>query len=298
MALKRRKYPSKLLLFGEYGVLLGLDALAIPYAEFSGRLEKTGNNIDENLSKLLIHLKKIKGSLPYVVNVDLFEKDINKGLIFNSEIPLNYGLGSSGALVAAVFENYFEPRDKNQRTDLRALKTTLALIESHFHGVSSGIDPLVSLLKQAILVRKSGRVFILDKKVLPARRRLNFFLLDSNIPGKTGDMVTQFMDKINETEFSDTFRSAYQKYSNGAISSLYDRDYPNFLRCYKGLSAFQINDMAELIPAKIQNYFQTGINTDAYYLKVCGSGGGGFFLGVTTNKEKVSQIINAPIMFL
>ena len=40
---------------------------------------------------------------------------------------------------------------KKQKTDIRALKTTLALIESYFHGVSSGIDPLVSLLKMPVL---------------------------------------------------------------------------------------------------------------------------------------------------
>ena len=298
MSLKKRKYPSKILLFGEYGVLLGLDALAMPFPEFSGRLEKTGDEEDENLKKILLHLRKISHSLPYDVDVECFEKDITRGLRFNSEIPLNYGLGSSGAIVASIFENYFEPKNKKQKTDLRALKTTLALIESYFHGVSSGIDPLVSLLKMPVLVRKSGRVYVSVKPILPSRNKLRFFLLDSNMPGKTGDMVTQFMGKMNKVEFSDSFRSAYQKYSNGAITQLIDQNYSKFMICFKQLSEFQLNEMKELIPERIQKYFQKGIDSESFYLKICGSGGGGFFLGATTSKESISDHIDAPIIFL
>lgn len=298
MSLKRRKYPSKLLLFGEYGVLLGLDALAIPFPDFSGRLEKTGDEEDENLKALLQHIQKAIIALPFNVDVERFEKDIRRGLIFNSEIPLNYGLGSSGALVASIFENYFEQKNKKQKLDLRALKTTLALIESHFHGISSGIDPLVSLVKMPVLVRKSGSVDLLDKPVLPSRRKLRFFLIDSNIPGKTGDMVTQFMGKMNKADFSESFRSAYQLYSNGAIKSLVNKNYTKFEENFKNLSEFQLNEMSELIPPSVQDIFRKGLETGDFYLKVCGSGGGGFFLGITHNKHKLKETLNAPLLFL
>lgn len=297
MALRRRKYPSKLLLFGEYGVLLGLDALAIPFREFTGKLEKTGDEVDEHLLAFNKHLHKASKSLPYNINLERFEKDIERGLRFNSEIPLNYGLGSSGALVAAIFENYFEPKNKKQKTDLRALKTTLALLESHFHGISSGIDPLVSLVNMPVLVRKSGGVSLMDKSVLPSKRKLRFFLIDSNTPGKTGDMVTQFMDKMNEAEFSENFRTAYQLYSNGAIRNLINRDYVKFEENFRSLSEFQLHEMNELIPTHVQELFQKGLNSKLFSLKVCGSGGGGFFMGITHDKTALQEELNVPLIF-
>ena len=33
--------------------------------------------------------------------------DIKRGLFFKSSIPIGYGLGSSGALVSAVYNQYF-----------------------------------------------------------------------------------------------------------------------------------------------------------------------------------------------
>ena len=298
MALKRRKYPSKLLLFGEYGVLLGLDALAIPYPEFTGKLEVSGDVEEETFRKILERLKLAKSSLPFKIDIERFEKDITNGLMFNSQIPLNYGLGSSGALVASIFENYFEPKNKRQKTDLRALKTTLALLESPFHGISSGIDPLVSLINKPILVRKSGRVMYLNKPVLPHRRRLQFFLIDSNYPGKTGDMVTQFMERMTEIEFSETFRNAYQKYSNGSISSLLNGNFDRFTQRFKDLSEFQLDEMGLLIPENIKEIFRLGLHTGDFYVKICGSGGGGFFLGITKKKKQLRELLNEPILFL
>ncbi|HBH47906.1 MAG TPA: hypothetical protein DDX98_04670 [Bacteroidales bacterium] len=298
MAVKRRKYPSKLLLFGEYGILLGLDALAIPFSDYSGKLQLTNTNEDKHLRGIYAHLKKISQSLPFKVDLDKLNYDIKNGLAFNSNIPLNYGLGSSGALVASIFDNYFQPSSKREKTDLRALKTTLALIESHFHGVSSGIDPLVSLLRASILVRKSGSLMQLEKSIIPNRGKLRFFLLDSELPGKTGDLVTQFMGKMNEDGFSETFRSAYQQYSNGAIKNLLNKKLEAFLLCFKGLSEFQLAHMSELIPANIMNHFKDGIESKQYFLKICGSGGGGFFLGITSDVNAVEQAIDAPLIFL
>ncbi len=298
MALKRRKYPSKLLLFGEYGVLVGLDALAMPYPEFSGRLEKKGDEEDEVLRKIFNKLTKAQYGLPFNIDLTRFENDIKSGLTFNSEIPLNYGLGSSGALAASIFDNYFEIKNKKERADLRAIKTTLSFMESPFQGISSGIDPLVSLTRYTILVRQSGRVIFFKKSVLPHRRRLQLFLVDSNLPGKRGDMVTRFIDKLEELDFSDKFRSDYQKYSNNTVSCLINKKYDKFYKHFKELSAFQFKEMHVLIPDHIKTIFRLGLESDTFALKICGSGGGGFFLGVTDDKKKLKEIVKEPIAFL
>ena len=36
----------------------------------------------------------------------LMEKDIEEGMYFDSSIPQGYGVGSSGALVAAIYDTY------------------------------------------------------------------------------------------------------------------------------------------------------------------------------------------------
>ena len=42
------------------------------------------------------------------INLDLnsLDKHIEKGMYFDSSIPRGYGIGSSGALVAAVYDKY------------------------------------------------------------------------------------------------------------------------------------------------------------------------------------------------
>ena len=264
---------------------MGLDALAVALPEYSGRLELTGKEPDENLVGLLNYLSKISKYYPYDIKLDVLEEHINKGLRFTSKIPLHYGLGSSGALVAAIFENYLDKKSLDSITDPRALKTSLALIESHFHGVSSGIDPLVSLIKKPVLVRRSGKVYLLDKPVVRKRKKLHFFLLDSKQPGKTENLVTAFMYKLNNTNFSETFKTGYKKYSNGAIRHLINRRYDDFYEKFIELSSFQVENMNELIPVHIQEHFKGGIENGDFALKVCGSGGGGFFLGVTRSKD-------------
>ena len=38
--------------------------------------------------------------------LDELKRDIDKGMYFDSSIPQGYGVGSSGALVAAVYDKY------------------------------------------------------------------------------------------------------------------------------------------------------------------------------------------------
>jgi mevalonate kinase len=46
-----------------------------------------------------------------------------------------------------------------------------------------------------------------------------------------------------------------------------------------------------MIPEKIKGIWESGLSSDSYYLKLCGSGGGGMMLGVTTNYDEVKNIL-------
>jgi mevalonate kinase len=44
-----------------------------------------------------------------------------------------------------------------------------------------------------------------------------------------------------------------------------------------------------MIPEQFHSVWQRGIDTNDYYLKLCGSGGGGYILGFTKDLEKAKR---------
>ena len=146
-----RIFYSKILLFGEYSIILNGDALTIPYPGYSARLcipgDKAYASNDEivrsnkNLWSYFAFLKSTYGREYF--NEDQFEDELLKGIYLESDIPEHYGLGSSGALVAAVYDRYFlNQEDTKKPKGLIRLKNDFSKMESYFHGRSSGIDPL------------------------------------------------------------------------------------------------------------------------------------------------------------
>ena len=46
-----------------------------------------------------------------------------------------------------------------------------------------------------------------------------------------------------------------------------------------------------MIPEQFHTLWKTGIDTNAYYLKLCGSGGGGYILGFTEDISKAQSLL-------
>ena len=46
-----------------------------------------------------------------------------------------------------------------------------------------------------------------------------------------------------------------------------------------------------MIPKNVERLWEKGLETNAYYLKLCGSGGGGFVLGFTEDLEKAKTML-------
>ena len=46
-----------------------------------------------------------------------------------------------------------------------------------------------------------------------------------------------------------------------------------------------------MIPKQFHELWKKGIETNDYYLKLCGSGGGGYILGFTENIEKAKEAL-------
>ena len=129
-------FYSKILLFGEYAIIKGSRGIAIPFQNYSGRFEfaNSKDSVPTNLAldQFSAYLQN-SGILSHVLDIDQFQEDINKGLYFRSNIPCGHGLGSSGALCAAIFCRYaynFELKNDYSSKELKYIQDHLALLES------------------------------------------------------------------------------------------------------------------------------------------------------------------------
>ena len=161
------RFPAKIILFGEYGILLKSQALAIPYFHFSGSLGFPGESIEANertkssngeLKKFLQYAKDDRDRFGFL-NMELLESEIDKGIYFESSIPAGSGLGSSGAVTAALYHRYALDSAKLEPEEIR---NHLAIMESKFHGVSSGIDPLTIFLQRPVLIQETTGISSAD----------------------------------------------------------------------------------------------------------------------------------------
>ena len=105
------KYFAKILLFGEYGVIRDAMALSIPYTSYSGvlRLPDGESSFDQresnvSLDRFTAYLEELHalGNLAADLDLRTLRADLDRGLYFDSSIPQGYGVGSSGAMVAAL----------------------------------------------------------------------------------------------------------------------------------------------------------------------------------------------------
>jgi mevalonate kinase len=300
--LKDTLYYSKILLFGEYGIIENAMGLSIPYHFYKGKLlmageEMTSEQKESNLSlrKYLDYLADKENGLDRILNLEKLSSHISFGLYFDSSIPQGFGVGSSGALVAAIYDTYavnpINPEAVAENDDLLRLKQILSSMESFFHGKSSGLDPLICYLNLPILVKgktELGAVAIPDEN---AKGRGAIFLMDSGAPGKTQGMVSLFLQKLKDDGFRNLVRTRLKKYNDECVKAFLKGDTRPLFDNLKELSSLFLENFRPMIPDRFESLWRKGIETNAYYLKLCGSGGGGFVLGFTEDLEKAKVLL-------
>jgi len=269
------EFFSKVLLFGEHTVVGGGQALAIPFSHFSGSWNYTNNDIHRGLAGFADYIDH-HDTLFKIIDVDRFFSDLDRGLIFQSNIPIGFGLGSSGALVAAVYKRYASPSKSESNTG--DLQQVLASLESHFHGKSSGFDPLVSYLNQPILLR-GGQIHSL-KFTLP-KKKAQLFLINTNKPRSTGPLVEQFQDYMAVGDNKRTINSAYLPIVKRAIRALINENELDLYQAMEDISGYQYAYLDFLIDDGSKALWKEGLASDYFKIKICGAGGGGFLLGIT-----------------
>ncbi len=294
-------FYSKILLFGEYGIIEDSKGLSIPYNFYKGALKSDENPTDEakksnlNLVKFVAYLKQLQTEQPALVtfNIELLQNDVNNGMYFDSSIPQGYGVGSSGALVAAIYDKYATNKitvlENLTREKLLQLKAIFSNMESFFHGKSSGLDPLNSYLSLPILINSKNNIEAAGIPSQSATGKGAVFLLDSGIVGETAPMVNIFMENLKDQGFRKMLKSQFIKHTDSCVENFLQGDMIALFKNTKELSKVVLSNFKPMIPEQFHQIWQNGIETNDYYLKLCGSGGGGYILGFTQDFEKAKK---------
>jgi len=280
-----RNYVSKILLFGEYTIIEGGEALAIPFPYFAGRFSfeehADASASQEALYGLLSFLKE--AAVP-PLDLEAFGTDLERGMWFDSDIPSGYGLGSSGAVSAAVYDRY----GLNKATDLETLKEDLAALECCFHGSSSGIDPLVAYLNRSLWVHA-------DKSIEPLSLHFRegkgaIFLVDTEQPRQSTPLIDYFVTSCRSAAFLDNCVTPLKEAVGDAIAALIGSKQQPLLEAVRRISLLQQAHFGPMVPESMADFWNKGLATDDFYLKICGAGGGGFMLGFAADWERVRSM--------
>ncbi len=185
---------------------------------------------------------------------------------------MGMGLGSSAALCASVYDQCCFHSD----LDLTSKQHDLGLIESLYHGKSSGFDALVCLIQKPLL-RTTEEVMAVTIPKAP----LHYYLVDSSIQRNTLDLVQAFRKKRK----SPRFRKAMEEMA--ALASTIIRqiiDGKPKLPLIKALSFQQFEHLDVFIPPVIQQLWKSTLDDESLNLKLCGAGGGGYFLLISAQQ--------------
>jgi mevalonate kinase len=302
---KNEIFYGKVILFGEYGIIFDSMALTIPFTHFHGELSFSNkydkykytdydfavnsNNQLRSFADELIALKN-NGKLPLSLEIGDLVKDIEKGLFFESTIPQGFGLGSSGALVASIYNRYATKKVEASRSiskeDILRLKEDLSFLENYFHGKSSGIDPLNSYIKFPLLIHSKNDIQTVAIPRSKFETNSGIFLLNTGKPGKTEPMVTRFLENCKQKDYLYAIMNQFLPLNNECIQHLIKGEMTNFFEQLRNLSRFQYSWFTDMIPDDYKSMWKYGFDSDEYTLKLCGSGGGGYILGFTQNLDQ------------
>ncbi|WP_435264136.1 mevalonate kinase family protein [Tenacibaculum sp. nBUS_03] len=293
-------FYAKILLFGEYGIIKDSKGLAIPFNSYKGALKSAKNltgeakKSNESLANFYNYLVDITSD-DVSFDIESLKSDIDNGMYFDSSIPQGYGVGSSGALVASIYDKYANNKitvlENLTRDKLLTLKQTFSLMESFFHGKSSGLDPLNSYLSLPILINSKENI---EATGIPSQKEGKgaVFLLDSEQIGETEPMVNIFMNKMKNEGFRKMLSEEFSIHTDACIDDFLQGNIKSLFGNVKKLSKVVFANFKPMIPSAFHRVWEKGIQTNDYYLKLCGSGGGGYILGFTKDFEKAKSSLN------
>ena len=283
----RERYYSKVILFGEYSMIFDSTALMVPLKRFSAQWRfassaqgSTASNA--SLKRFADYLSTLDNAKE-IFDLQRLNRDLRYNLYLDSNVPSGYGLGSSGTLVAAVYDGYA----KQKSDDLLALKTLFGQMESYFHGSSSGIDPLQCYLGKPFKITPKN-VEILNDGFL--RNDIHICLIDTKIKSNTKPLVEHFKAQREDSEFLKRFQTEYLPYVKKCINAMIWNDKKVFFSSLRLLTKGQLQFLRPMITDNTLDLFTSNYDFN-FGVKISGSGGGGYVLGFTDDVEKAKALL-------
>lgn len=277
-------------------MIFGSEALLTPYYSVFGEWSSVINRPSETALESNANIRKF---YEYLCNDDTFKildlrrlgMELDAGLFFDSNIPLGYGVGSSGALVAAIFDRY----KLIEINEIPKLKEFLAKMECYFHGSSSGMDPLQCYFgKPFFLIQRTTdngqQLTILDDDFISDD--IHIFLIDTMIKSPTAPLVERFKELRKDETYLNSFDNEYIPTVSNCIKSLIEKNDNDFYNYLPQLSKLQLELLSHTIPEETREYFLTDINKEGFQVKLCGAGGGGFLLGFSNDIQKTNEFFS------
>lgn len=274
-----RTFPAKLLLFGEYTVLTGSQALAVPLTRWKGIWDQgpATTTVDSFFTAYIQWLETHQ-----LITLKARERMLEEnkaGWRYTADIPIGYGLGSSGAFVAALHERYLKQEDAPPEK----IREMLADMEGYFHGSSSGMDPMVSLSQQAVHKDDQGIFHARTDPGWPVG--YGVYLLDSGHDRATGPLVHQYKEFLRDEAWHRILFRELMPMVDHAIHFYLMGTSQMLEECLAIISRIQRECFEFLIPETIRHQWDRLVSIPGVYVKLCGAGGGGYFLVVQTSAQ-------------
>ena len=99
------------------------------------------------------------------------------------------------------------------------------------------------------------------------------------------------MEKMKNEGFRSMLKDQFIKHTDACVEDFVDGNIKSLFGNLKQLSHVVLDNFKPMIPAKFHQLWKQGIDTNEYYLKLCGSGGGGYILGFTQDIDKAKSAL-------
>ena len=288
--MNNRVFHSKVILFGEYSMIFDSTALMVPMTKFSAQLRFASHLLAQGSAASNASLQRfadylsVTPELKDIIDLPMLNNDLYYGLFLDSNVPTGYGLGSSGTLVAAIYDSYA----RQKTDDFLQLKTLFGKMESCFHGSSSGIDPLQCYLGKPFHITPKA-VTLLPDDFIPAD--IHVFLVDTGIKSNTKPLVQHFKKKREDPLFLDAFKTTYVPCVSACIDHLVAGEKESFFNSLRKLTDGQLHFLRPMITDNTIDLFLE--KPDFHFgVKISGSGGGGYILGFTDEIEQTKRFLD------
>ena len=129
----------------------------------------------------------------------------------------------------------------------------------------------------------------MEKEFIP--EDIHIFLIDSKIKSDTKSLVNYFKAQRENPSYLKAFNELYYPFVGRCINSLVSGDTGKFFDDLKHLSYYQTVMLRPMITDNMLPLFSLQCADVHFQIKICGSGGGGFFLGFADDVEKTNQFM-------